>query len=61
MEACYYGHMECAKLLVQYGASLLARDHSGFSALHYAVDGGHISVINYILSEGVPVSQLSIP
>ena len=31
--------------------------HTGFSALHWAVDGGHIDVVQYILSEGVPVSQ----
>lgn len=28
---------------------------SGFSALHWAVDGGHIPVISYALHEGVPV------
>ena len=31
--------------------------HTGFSALHWAVDGGHIDVVQYILREGVPVSQ----
>lgn len=56
MEACYYGQLECAKLLVENGGSWLTRDHSGFSALHYAVDGGHVNVVSYILSEGVPVS-----
>ena len=32
--------------------------HTGFSALHWAVDGGHIDVVQYILSEGVPVSHM---
>ena len=32
--------------------------HKGFSALHWAVDGGHIDVVQYILSEGVPVSHM---
>ena len=32
---------------------------SGFSALHYAVDGGHIDAVNYALSEGVDVSYTS--
>ena len=32
--------------------------HKGFSALHWAVDGGHIDVVQYALSEGVPVSHM---
>ena len=32
--------------------------HTGFSALHWAVDGGHIDVVQYILGEGVPVSHM---
>ena len=31
--------------------------HAGFSALHWAVDGGHVDVVQYVLGEGVPVSQ----
>ena len=30
---------------------------AGFSALHWAVDGGHVDVVQYVLGEGVPVSQ----
>lgn len=57
MEACYRGHLEAAKLLVSHGGSWLRRDYSGFSALHYAVDGGHLNVISHILSEGVPADD----
>lgn len=58
MEACYRGHLEAAKLVVSCGSSWLRRDYSGFSALHYAVDGGHVNVISHILSEGVPADDI---
>ena len=58
MEACYRGHLEAAKMLVSRGGSWLRRDYSGFSALHYAVDGGHLNVISHILSEGVPADDI---
>ncbi|XP_064382308.1 fibronectin type 3 and ankyrin repeat domains protein 1-like [Halichondria panicea] len=57
MEACYFGNTEGAKLIADSGASWTSRDNSGFSALHYAVDGGNLSTINYILSEGVNVDD----
>lgn len=56
MESCYYGQVECAKLLVEYGSSWMARDNSGFSALHYAADGGNIDMVNFVLDANVPVS-----
>ena len=57
MEACFRGHLELAKLLVSRGDSWIGRDHCGFSALHYAVDGGHLPVVSHILSEGVPADE----
>ena len=30
---------------------------AGMSALHWAVDGGHIDMITYILDQGVPVKR----
>lgn len=56
MEACFHGHVECAQLLVDHGSSFLTRDYSGFSSLHYAVDGGNIDMVNFVLNEGVPVN-----
>ena len=58
MEACYRGHLESAKLVVNRGGSWLSRDHSGLSALHYAADGGHLNVISHILGEGVPADEV---
>lgn len=57
MEACFHGHVECAELLVKHGSSCLTRDYSGFSSLHYAVDGGHIDMVNFVLNEQVPVKK----
>ena len=37
----------------------MSRDHSGFSALHYAVDGGHLNIIAHILNEGVPADDVT--
>lgn len=59
MESCYYGQVECAKLLVEYGSSWMARDNSGFSALHYAADGGNIDMVNFVLDANVPVDDVS--
>lgn len=59
MEACFHGHVDCAKLLVEHGSSCLTRDFSGFSSLHYAVDGGNIDMVNFVLNKGVPVNSIS--
>lgn len=64
MEACFNGTVESAQLLIEHGSSCLTRDYSGFSSLHYAVDGGSIDMVNFVLNEGVPVSHsvpLSLP
>ena len=55
MEACFHGQLECAELLIERGSSCLNRDFSGFSSLQYAVDGGNINMVNFVLNKGVPV------
>ena len=55
MEACYHGEVGCLELILVAGGSLLSRDGSGFSALHYAVDGGNLDMVSFVLEEGVPV------
>ena len=57
MEACYYGHLTIVEILRERGASWLARDKAGLSPLHWAVDGGHIDVVQYILNDGMDVSS----
>lgn len=43
------------ELLREKGASWLARDKGGLSSIHWAVDGGHIDVVQYILNDGMDV------
>ena len=57
MEACYYGNLTMVELLRERGASWLARDKAGLSPLHWAVDGGHIDVVQYILNDGMDVNR----
>lgn len=57
MEACYYGQLTVVELLRERGATWLARDKAGLSPLHWAVDGGHIDVVQYILNDGMDVSK----
>ena len=57
MEACYYGHLTMVELLKERGASWLSRDKAGLSPLHWAVDGGHIDIVQYILNDGMDVSS----
>lgn len=42
--ACYYGHLDCVKLLVQHGATNIN------NGIHYASYNSHIHVIKYLLS-----------
>lgn len=56
MEACYYGNLTIVELLRERGASWLARDKAGLSPLHWAVDGGHIDIVQYIINDGMDVS-----
>ena len=56
MEASYRGHLDAVKKLKEFGAQWSPRDNAGMTALHWAVDGGHVNVVEYILQEGVSVS-----
>ena len=56
MEASYRGHLDAVKKLKEFGAQWSPRDNAGTTALHWAVDGGHVNVVDYILQEGVSVS-----
>ena len=60
MEACYYGHLTVVELLKERGASWLSRDKAGLSPLHWAVDGGHIDIVQYILNDGMDVSIIAL-
>lgn len=48
------------ELLKERGASWLSRDKAGLSPLHWAVDGGHIDIVQYILNDGMDVSIIAL-
>ena len=56
MIACFYGRLEFIKELRANGASYDLRDRSGMSCVHYAVDGGNPTALEYILADGAGVN-----
>lgn len=55
MLACYAGHLDVVKYLRKHGASWDARDLGGCTALHWAADGGHCPVIDWMIKDGCEV------
>lgn len=45
----FYGHLAIAKLLIDKRANYMAIDCIQMNWIHYAVDGGHLSCIEYAL------------
>ena len=43
------------KKLKEHGAAWDVCDNAGMTALHWAVDGGHAKVVQYLIKEGIPV------
>ena len=54
--ACQNGHIDVAKILLQYGANIRAASYNGATALHYATQSGNINVIEMVLKEGLNVN-----
>ena len=44
------GHGDTARLLVQHGASVNATDHSDRCSLVYAAEGGHLDIVELLVS-----------
>ena len=55
MLACCAGHLDVVKKLRSSGAELEARDTSGCTALHWAVQGENTDVIKWMLQNGAQV------
>ncbi|KAH0623660.1 hypothetical protein JD844_006669 [Phrynosoma platyrhinos] len=55
MIACFAGRLDIAQYLRSKGASWLARDLGGCTAMHWAADGGHIDVIEWMIQDGCEV------
>lgn len=58
MLACYAGHLDVVKHLRRHGASWETRDLGGCTALHWAADGGHCNVIEWMIKDGCEVWDL---
>jgi ankyrin repeat protein len=59
MTAATKGHLGVVQQLLQVvgDQGLEARDKDGWTALHFAVDGGHEEVVNFLLSQGAQASS----
>lgn len=48
--------LEMVKKLRNYGANYETKDLNGCTALHYAIDGGNISILKFILQDGADIN-----
>jgi hypothetical protein len=53
--ACFYGHTECAQLLIDHGADVNAKSIRGSSALSVAAQKGHLSCVKLLVQNGADV------
>lgn len=53
--ACYQGHVEAAKALIEGGASLGAVNANKSNALHMAANGGKTETVALLLDQGMPI------
>ncbi|KAI4882549.1 hypothetical protein NFI96_034482 [Prochilodus magdalenae] len=52
MLACFAGHLDIVKYLRKYRATWQSRDMGGCTPLHWAADGGHLPVIEFMIQDG---------
>lgn len=57
MLACFSGHLEVVKLLRSHGAEYTAKDKGGSCPIHWAVDGGDLELIEWIINDGADVNM----
>jgi hypothetical protein len=55
--ACWSGHTECARLLIDHKADVNARDRDGWSALGGAVFGDHLGCVELLVQNGADVNS----
>ena len=58
MLACFAGLLPVVKLLRSYGATYESKDKGGSMAMHWAVDGGNVALIQSMVADGASVSSL---
>ncbi|KAH3789094.1 fibronectin type 3 and ankyrin repeat domains protein 1-like isoform X2 [Dreissena polymorpha] len=55
MLACYAGQLDVIKILRQNGARYTDFDRGGSAAIHWAVDGGHVKLLDWMIEDGADV------
>lgn len=53
----FYGFIAIAKLLIDQKADKHRKDINGLTYGHYAIDGGHIEAVKFVLVNGVNVEE----
>ena len=54
--ACFYGHVELAKVLLNYEDTKNQRkEEAGKSGLHYACENGQMEIVKLLMREKVPM------
>jgi hypothetical protein len=55
--ACFHGHTDCARLLIDHGASVNSKDNYGRSALNAMAQKGHLSSAEVLVQNGADVNS----
>jgi ankyrin repeat protein len=53
--ACYYGHTDCARLLIDHKADIHAKTNAGNSPLYGATQGGQLGCVKLLVQHGADV------
>ena len=56
MLACFAGQLDCIKHLRKYGAKYDEFDKGGSSPIHWAVDGGSVKLLDWMIEDGADVN-----
>ena len=55
--ACWYGNTNIVKLLIDYNCDINWSDNDGYSALHDAVDRGHLDIVKILVNNGSDLNK----
>ena len=49
--ACYKGNLNIIQLLYSHGANLYHKTVNKYTTLYYAIEGGHLNVVKYLIED----------